>query len=414
MTDAPLLIDRATFQADMEALSRITDPARPWTRRSFTQRFLDGRAWLTARFQEIGLSVRIDAAGNLIARWDAEDRAAPVLMTGSHSDTVPDGGRFDGIAGVLSGLAALRAMKAAGYRPRHTLELVDFLAEEPSDWGLSCVGSRGMVGALGAGELALIGPDRETLADAIDRIGGSVGDLDSAKRDNLAGFVELHIEQGPVLEAGNLAVGIVSGIAGIARVRVRFTGVAAHAGTVPMTMRADAGLALARFALALRDAALGVTGAGHFTATIGVQHVEPGGANVVPGAAEAIVDLRAERDTAMASFLDHLPDIATLAAAAENCRVETTELSCSRAVHCDATLGAMIADAAGSLNASACPLASGAGHDAAFMARITPAAMIFVPSHDGRSHCPEEWTDPDALALGADVLLNTLLIRDRA
>lgn len=409
----PLRIDRAALRSDIDALAALTDPDRPWTRRSFTPRFLEGRDWLGARFKELGLEVRLDAAGNLIGRWQAEDAAAPVLMTGSHSDTVPNGGRFDGIAGVLTGLAAIRAMKAVQYVPRHTVELVDFLAEEPSDWGLSCVGSRGMAGALSDTDLALVGPAGETLADAIDRIGGSVANLRDARRDDVVAFLELHIEQGPVLETEALNVGIVTAIAGISRVHVRFTGVAAHAGTAPMAMRADAGLALARFALAVREAALAEAGNSHFTATIGVQHVEPGGANVVPGAAEAIVDMRAEDAAGLDRFLAALSDLAESAAHAENCSVRTTLLSKAGPVKCDAYLCEIIASSAQSVAARARRLVSGAGHDAAFAARLAPAAMIFVPSLGGRSHCPEEWTDPDALALGADVLLNSLLLRDR-
>lgn len=413
---APLLtIDRERFAADIEALARLTDPARPWTRRSFSPLFLQGRAWLADRFAEAGLDVRIDPAGNLIGRWPAEDSRAPVLMTGSHSDTVPDGGRFDGIAGVAASLAAVRAMRAAGYRPNHTIEVVDFLAEEPSEWGLSCIGSRGMVGALGSRELALTGPGGETLAAAIDRVGGAVDRIEAARRSDVAAFVELHIEQGPVLEAEAIPIGIVSSIVGIGRMRVRFAGLAGHAGTVPMAGRRDAGLALARFALAVRDATRWYADTGHFTATVGVMRIEPGGANVVPGAAEAIVDIRAERDDAMTACLAALPDLAAAAAEAEGCRVELAEtLSRTHAVPCDPSLGADIAAAAGRLGLATRPLASGAGHDAAFMARVAPAAMLFAPSRDGKSHCPDEWTDPAALADAADVLLGTLLLRDHA
>ena len=413
---APLLrIDRAAFHADIEALSRLTDPAQPWTRRSFTPLFLEGRAWLADRFAQAGLEVRIDAAGNLIGRWSAADAGAPVLMTGSHSDTVPSGGRFDGIAGVAASLAAVRAMRGAGYVPHHAIEVVDFLAEEPSDWGLSCIGSRGMAGALGPRELALTGPGGETLASAIDRVGGSVADLAAARRTDVAAFLELHIEQGSVLEAEGIPVGVVSAIVGIGRVRVRFAGLAGHAGTVPMAGRRDAGLALARFALAVRDEARRAGGNGHFTATIGVVRVEPGGANVVPGAAEAIVDIRAERDEAMVRYVETLADLAAAAAAAEGCTVEAVEtLSLTTAVPCDEGLQATIRAAAQRLGLASRPLASGAGHDAAFAARFAPSAMLFSPSREGKSHCPDEWTDPEALARAADVLLGALVLRDAA
>lgn len=414
VSNTPVTVDREQMQRDLDALAALTEPGKPWTRRSFTPMFLKGRDYLARRFAEEGLAVRTDAAGNLIGRWDGAAAGDTVLMTGSHSDTVPSGGRFDGIAGVLSGLAAIRALRLSGYRPDHTIELVDFLAEEPSEWGLSCIGSRGMAGALTPEHFAMLGPDQERLDTAIGRMGGDPARLAGTARQDVAAFVEIHIEQGPVLEARDIPLGIVSGIAGIARVRLRIEGEAAHAGTAPMTMRADAGLAMARLMLALRDAAKSVTGRGHFTATVGVLRLEPNGANVVPGAAEAIVDIRAENDGAMDDYLARIGELAAAAAAAEGCRVAATEqLSRTFAVLCDRTLQAVIADAAEAHGLATLPLASGAGHDAAFVARIAPAAMIFVPSRAGISHAPEEWTDTEAIARAADVLALTLSTLDR-
>jgi len=409
-------IDAARLWSDLEAMAAITDPGRPWTRRSFSDRFLEGRDWLVAAFETEGLTVRLDPAGNLIGRLEGTEPGLGVLMTGSHSDTVPDGGRFDGIGGVLASLAAIRAMRAAGYRPRHTIEVVDFLAEEPSEWGLSCIGSRGMAGALGPAELALSGPGGESLADAIDRIGGNVARLDEARRDDIAGFLELHIEQGPVLETEGLAIGIVTAIVGILRIRLVFEGAAGHAGTVPMAGRRDAGIALARTQVAVRDAARALAGAGrgHFVATSGVVKVLPGGANVVPGRAETILDIRAEENGLLDDFAGTVRALAEAAAAAEGCSVGVEVLSRTTPAPGDATLRAMIARAAAERQLGFRDLASGAGHDAAFLGRIAPAAMLFVPSKDGQSHCPEEWTDPDQMARGAACLLDALLLRDAA
>jgi beta-ureidopropionase / N-carbamoyl-L-amino-acid hydrolase len=406
--------DRNRLQQDLDQLSAITEPGIPWTRRSFTPMFLDGRRYLEDRFRAEGLSTEIDASGNLIGRWQGEDPSLPVLMTGSHSDTVPSGGRFDGIAGIVCGLAAIGALRAAGYRPRHTIELVDFLAEEPSEWGLSCIGSRGMAGALGPEHLAMKGPDNEALADAIRRVGGAPEKIRQHQRSDIGGFVEIHIEQGPVLERLGIPVGIVTAIAGIARLRIRIEGEAAHAGTAPMTMRADAGVAMASLVIALRDAARAVDGQGHFTATVGIIRFEPGGANVVPGSAEVIVDIRAEQDRAMDDFLALAEDLASQAAAKENGRLAALEkLSRTFAVACDPALRAAIGDSAEDLGLQTLPLASGAGHDAAFVAQIAPAAMIFVPSRDGKSHTPEEWTDTEAMALAADLLTRTLVRLDQ-
>ncbi|MBE3637246.1 Zn-dependent hydrolase [Mangrovicoccus algicola] len=413
-------IDADRLWADIEALAAITDPDRPYTRRSFSARFLEGRDWLIRAFEAEGLACRIDAAGNLIGRLEGTEAAAAdpgVLMTGSHSDTVPDGGRFDGIGGVLAGLAAIRAMRAAGYTPRHTIELVDFLAEEPSEWGLSCVGSRGMAGALGEKELALTGPGGETLADAIDRIGGNVAELKSARRDDITGFVELHIEQGPVLEAEGIALGVVTGIAGISRVKLAFEGEAGHAGTTLMSMRADASMALARFQLRMRDAAVAAAaaGRGHFVATIGVVNILPGGANVVPGRTEAIIDIRAEDTALMNEQVELYRQFGEAAAEMEGCRLKSFErISNVAPAACAPGLRAAISQAAGERQVSTRDLASGAGHDTVFLSQVAPAAMIFVPSRKGQSHCPEEWTDPAQMAQGATCLLDTLLLADKA
>ncbi|WP_018897768.1 Zn-dependent hydrolase [Rhizobium sp. 2MFCol3.1] len=405
--------DRDRLQQDFDALAAITEPGIPWTRRSFTPMFLKGRDYLEKRFAEEGLTTTIDASGNLIGRWQGSDPTLPVLMTGSHSDTVPSGGRFDGIAGILCGLAAIRALREAGYRPRHTIELVDFLAEEPSEWGLSCIGSRGMAGALDPEHLAMKGPGGEELGDAISRVGGAPERIRQHQRTDIGRFVEIHIEQGPVLERLNVPIGIVTAIAGIARLRIRIEGEAAHAGTAPMTMRADAGIAMAALVVRLRDAARAVEGNGHFTATIGIIKFEPGGANVVPGAAEAIVDIRAENDQAMDDFLALADDLAEKAAAQEGCKVIAVErLSRTFAVACDPALRGVIEAGADDLGLGTLPLASGAGHDTAFVARLAPAAMIFVPSKDGKSHTPEEWTDTEAIALAADLLTRTLVRLD--
>jgi beta-ureidopropionase / N-carbamoyl-L-amino-acid hydrolase len=410
-------IDATALWADIEAMAAITEPDRPWTRRSFSPCFLEGRAWLTRAFEAEGLVVHLDAAGNLIGRLQGHEYPDAVLMTGSHSDTVPDGGRFDGIGGVLAGLSVVRAMRRAGYAPRHSIELVDFLAEEPSDWGLSCVGSRGMAGKLGPRELALTGPEGETLSEAIDRIGGSVAALETARRSDIKGFVELHIEQGVVLERESIDLGVVTGIAGVTRIKLAFQGEAGHAGTTLMSMRRDASLALARFQLALRGAAVTAAGSGqgHFVATIGLVEVLPGGANVVPGRAEAIIDLRAESDALLTEQLVLLETLAAQAAEAEGCSLDIfAQISRVAPAACDPALRGMIATVAGARQMSTRDLASGAGHDAVFLSQIAPAAMIFVPSKGGLSHCPDEWTSPGQLARGAQVLLDTLLLADAA
>jgi len=405
---AELPVDGARLWADVMALADITDPRRPYTRRSFSPLFSQGRAWLRRRFEEAGLTTRIDAGGNLIGRMAGRDAASRTIMVGSHSDTVPSGGRFDGIAGVI---AALEVVRSVGNAPRHAIEVVDFLAEEPSDYGLSCVGSRAMAGLLELEMLSYTNASGEHLGDAIDRVGGAVSRLAEARRNDIAAYLELHIEQGIVLEQKHIDVGLVTGIVGIARAEIIFQGAADHAGTTPMALRRDAGVAAARsiaFA-AERAAALSAAGRGYFVATAGVIEIEPNAANVIPGRARIVFDIRAEDHALATSFIADL-DRETPAIAAA-CRVERSRyalLSNTTPAVCDERLRGLLAKAAEGLGLTAIPLASGAGHDAAFISRIASSAMLFIPCRNGKSHAPEEWAEPDAIAGGAAVLLETV------
>jgi beta-ureidopropionase / N-carbamoyl-L-amino-acid hydrolase len=405
MLQSPIDADR--LWADLMALATITEPARPFTRRSFTTQFLEGRDWLAGRLREAGLAIRIDAAGNLIGRREGRGPGAPAILVGSHSDTVPGGGRFDGIAGVIAALEVSRALAEQDVVLDHALEVVDFLAEEPSEYGLSCVGSRGMAGALGTRELALIGPGGETLAAALGRMGGVPERVGDARRDDIFASLELHIEQGTVLERERVDIGIVSAIVGITRLEIRFTGEAAHAGTTAMGIRHDAAVATAEAVLAVRDIAcdLDRRGQGYVVATTGIVEVLPGAANVVAGAARLVVDLRAETSELLSLFrseLDvRLKNIASRSAVRlDGCVV----LSHNEPAECDRRLRQVIADSAAEFGYGARAMASGAGHDAAFVSRIAPSAMLFVPCRNGRSHCPEEWCEPGELAAGAAVM----------
>jgi len=398
-------IDSARLWADVMALARITDPAQPYTRRSFSPLFIEGRAWLRRRFEEAGLAVRPDAGGNLIGRLAGSDPALGTIMLGSHSDTVPAGGRFDGIAGVIAALEAVRSLGSE--RLRHPVEVVDFLAEEPSDYGLSCVGSRAMSGRLEAGTLSYTNANGERLADAIDRIGGAVARLGEARRNDIAGYFELHIEQGVVLESRRIDFGVVTAIVSIARLEIVFEGAADHAGTTPMDLRRDAGLAAARTIawVAERAAVLVSAGRGYFVATAGLLEIAPNAINVVPGRARVVFDIRAEDHALATEFFAEIDRASSEIAAAT--RVERSRcalLSNATPAACDPRLRALLAQSAEHLGYSTIPLASGAGHDAAFVSRIAPSAMLFVPCRGGKSHAPEEWAEPDALAAGAAVL----------
>jgi N-carbamoyl-L-amino-acid hydrolase len=412
---APSGVDAEALWNDLMTLGTITDAARPYTRRSFSSLYLDGRAWLTRRMQAAGLTTRIDAAGNLIGRIEG-DANTKTLMIGSHSDSVPSGGRFDGMAGVIAGLAIARTLTEHNIRLRHSLEIVDFLAEEPSEFKLSCIGSRGITGNLSVADLALRNEQQETLGDALARMGGRPTELKAARRTDIHAAFELHIEQGPVLEAEALDIGIVSAIVGITRLEIQFLGTAGHAGTTPMTQRRDPLLAAAHLVGWVRHCAQAMAARrqGHFVATVGVIEALPGATNVIPKSARIVVDARSEDPLLTAEFCRAIDAESLAAAAAANVeRVAFNVQSNTAPAACDPALQRVLRISADALGYSSKSMASGAGHDMAFLSQVAPVAMIFIPCKNGRSHTPDEWATSSALQRGTDVLLHTLLQLDR-
>ncbi|MEA2857296.1 MAG: beta-ureidopropionase / N-carbamoyl-L-amino-acid hydrolase [Methylobacteriaceae bacterium] len=417
MKASNLPVNQDRLWEDLMTLAEITESDRPYTRRSFTPMFLKGRDWIKARFEAAGLATRIDTAGNLIGRRAGARPGKGTIVIGSHSDTVPSGGRFDGTAGVMAGLEVARALQEAGHDLDHDLEIIDCLAEEVSAFGISCVGSRAIAGGLTDAMLSYQGPGGERLAQAIVRVGGDPQRLAEAKRSDIAAFLELHIEQGPVLETEHIDVGVVQTIAGITRLELTITGRADHAGTTPFDLRSDALIAAARAILAIQDIAreLGRSGDGYFVATTGEIYAEPNAANVVPGRVKLVIDARAECRPTMERFVsrikEEMPSLVT-ASGAELSAVGT--LSDAPPARGDAGLCVALADAAEKLGLTHRPMTSGAGHDAVHFSRIAPAAMVFTPCRGGRSHCPEEWAEPGEIAAGAATILNAVLAIDRA
>jgi N-carbamoyl-L-amino-acid hydrolase len=312
-------------------------------------------------------------------------------------------------------LEVARAISVSGRRLRHSIEVIDCLAEEPSPFGLSCIGSRGMVSKLDPTMLQMKDPDGRVLSDALRDVGGDPERIDTARREDLAAFLELHIEQGPVLEADGIDIGVVTAIVGIRRIEIRFEGQAAHAGTAPMHLRRDAAYAGALTLVKIRERAdaLAAEGGPYFVATVGIMDVWPGGSNVVPGRCRIVVDVRSS-DMAITDRFAELLDIDSCNAAttARVDRVEMMVLSDGVPAICDAALRAAISDAAEATGHSAVDIASGAGHDAAFIATICPSAMIFIPCLRGMSHTPDEYSTPAQLSAGTRVLLETVLRLD--
>jgi len=407
-----LPVSKDRIAADLEALACRTEPGSPYTRRAFTPRHLEGRSYLAERFRAAGLEVRVDVSGNLIGRRAGARPALGSIMLGSHSDTVPDGGRFDGVAGVVAALEVARALQDESAVLDHDLEVVDFLAEEVSIYGVSCVGSRGMTGRRPAEWLAREAGET-TLSQAIETAGGDP--TVTGLRTDIRAFLELHIEQGPLLEAEHLAVGVVTAIAGITRLEIVLEGRADHAGTTPMDRRRDALVAAAHVVLGVQEEARALAGGPwHFTATVGELSVVPNAANVVPSQARLLVDARAERRADMEVFIAALARLTGKVAEATGVAAHGPRLvSDTPSVAMDADVTEIIEGCAGRLGASSRRMTSGAGHDAAFMAQVSRAGMIFIPCRDGRSHAPDEWAENDDIALGTAVLFEAVKVLDR-
>ena len=410
MSHTNLPVSAARIAEDIDALAAITEPGRPWTRRAFGPLHLEGRTYLDRRFQAAGLDTRIDASGNLIGQRAGRKPGSGTIMLGSHSDTVPDGGRFDGVAGVVAALEVARSLADAGIALDHDLEIVDFLAEEVSIFGVSCIGSRGMAGVRPP-EWFERQAEGITLAEGLGLAGGS--SIVDPPRQDIKAFLELHIEQGTILESGNVDIGVVTAIAGIARIEIIVEGRADHAGTTPMGARRDALTAASHLVLAVEElASEQARGPRHFAATVGEFAMLPNAANVVPSHVRMLIDIRSERREDLEAFTASLDQLSTALSSRTGVTIASRRISDAPAVPMDSGIGTMFAEAAANLGASHRRLASGAGHDAAFMARITRSAMVFIPCLEGRSHAPEEWADNEDIALGAAVLLATVIALD--
>jgi beta-ureidopropionase / N-carbamoyl-L-amino-acid hydrolase len=401
----------------IEALSRFTDPAKPWTRRAFESQFAQGRAWLAEEFKAAGLAVEVDVGGNLIGRTPGTGRDLGALIAGSHSDTVPSGGRFDGMLGLLAALEAAQSIREQKVSLEHPLEVVDFLAEEPSDFGISCVGSRSWAGVLSAADLARSLPSKGTLASAIDSVGGRAEQLGKAVRSqgSVVAYVELHIEQGLVLAERKAAIGVVTAIVGIRRHEVTVEGRADHAGTTPMSLRRDALVGAAGFIRAVDELARSrPSESAYLVATVGKLSLEPNAINAVPGSVRMILETRSTDEAALLQFEQELWKQTEGELNDRGLRLTRSQLSQTLPTACSPLIQSTIEEACLAAGFSSTRLPSGAGHDGVFVARIAPMGMIFVPCLEGRSHAPEEWAEPSDCANGARVLAETLILLDKS
>lgn len=408
--------DAERLGADIARLSGITDDTLAgWTRQVFSDPYRDSRAVTRGLMIDAGLETEVDPIGNIIGRLPGRHpgQGRP-LVVGSHTDTVREGGRFDGIVGVMSAIEIARRLRETGTVLDHDLVVIDFLGEEPNRFGLSCVGSRAISGDLTADQLGLADPSGEHLAEAISGFGAdpSAALQMSWAPDSVHAYIELHIEQGPLLEQSHTQIGVVTAIAGIERLLVSFRGRSDHAGTMPMDMRHDALSAAAAAILTVERVGCGAPI--HGVATTGRLESGPGAVNVVPEEAQMWAELRStQRDWLQGARGEVVKEIAV---EAERRGVESMAewLSYQDPVPATQYVQDHISRAADALGLSWKAVPSGAGHDAAHMARLGPMGMIFVPSVAGRSHCPEELTAIDDIAAGAHVLAATIVDLDRS
>ncbi len=397
---------------DILAFSGLVSPSEPpYTRISFSPEDIEARAYVRRLMEGAGLRVRTDAAGNIIGRRDDGRRLPPILI-GSHLDTVRGGGRFDGVAGVAAALEVARRCAELRVELAHPLEVVVFLAEEPSPFGLSTIGSRAMAGKLSKEQLSLADGAGRSLGAAMTIAGGDPEHLQEAARSpgGVAAFLELHIEQGPHLAAAGVPVGVVTGIAGIWRGLISVEGQPDHAGTTPMGRRRDALAAGSDIVLGLERVC---KAAGDIVGTVGRVEVFPNALNVVPGRMVLGMEMRgldSGRAEAVArEFTGRLDRIREERSVAISFAFS---MSSSPVTFPDEVVR-VVREAAEKLEIPYAELPSGAGHDANHLAGVAPAAMIFVPSKNGRSHCTDEWTDFDDIATGAEVLAQAVRELDR-
>jgi len=403
-------VSAARMAERIEALSRFgANPEGGVSRVAFSDADIAGREYIRELMREAGLEVRVDTAGNIIGRREGSEPGLPAIMFGSHIDSVPGGGNYDGDVGVIGAIEVVEVLEENGVATRHPLEVVSFTDEEG---GL--VGSVAMTIGLDDSHLDDTSHSGLTVREGIRAVGGDPDRLDLARRKpgELTAFIELHIEQGAILDESDTDIGIVEGIVGIHWWNVVIEGFANHAGTTPMNRRRDALLSAAELALEINRIATSMPG--RQVATVGRIRAEPGAPNVIPGRVVMSLEIR---DLATAKITQVFNGVETAAAriAEERdtpIRFEPTGVA-SLPAPTDERMRGIIAAAADGLNLSYQVMPSGAGHDAQDMTHIAPTGMIFVPSRDGVSHSPDEFTSPDDMANGAKVLLETVLAIDR-
>ena len=406
----PTIVNQNRLLGELHHLAMFSDvPAPAVTRIVFSPVDLEARAYVKSLAVKSGFEVREDAVGNTFARWAGENPTEPAVGTGSHIDAIPHSGRYDGTVGVLGGLEAMRALRESGFVPQRSIELLLFTSEQPTRFGIGCLGSRLLGGSLDAAAGERLKDSTGATLNEVRTAAGFSGPLQSVRLPlgYYHAFVELHIEQGPLLEERAVPLGVVTAIAAPASLRLTIEGEGGHAGAVLMPNRHDAFLGAAEIALAL-EAAARVTGAIDTVATVGICDIFPGAVNSIPSRVSITVDARdidlARRD----SVLTALTAASDLVARERGLRITTETINADAPAECHPLVVKALEESCEELGFQFDRMVSRAYHDSLFISRIAPTAMLFIPCRGGVSHRPDEYASPQDIARGTEVLASTL------
>ena len=405
-------INEPRLNQTLHDLGRLGESPDGMDRVAYSPEDIAGREFTLKLMQEAGLETRIDTAGNIIGRRAGSDGSLPAIAMGSHTDTVPKGGKYDGALGVMAAIEVVHTLEEQGHRTRHPVEVIDFTNEEGTRFHRWLVGSRSMAGLLEQEDLDAVDDDGQGLGPCLADIGGDISRIGEAVRGpgELAAYFALHTEQGPNLYRSGTPIGVVTGITGRAVFEVEIEGKANHAGTTPMSMRRDALVSASKLVLAIQKMAAEQEICR--VSTVGSIKAIPNAVNVIPGSASIGLEFRDTDMEALAAAEQELRRITNQAAVNDEVDIEVQRHRFTTAVPITPEMQALVSEAAENCGMAWEPLPSGAGHDAQAIASIAPVAMIFVPSVDGISHSSEEYSTPEDCANGAQVLLELLLLAD--
>src|ERR1700719_6048 len=405
-----LEVDKQRLTSEIEELALISDAEAPAvTRIVFTPTDLRARAWLVARCKEAGLAIRRDAIGNIFARWKGQDPDLAAVATESHIDAIPNAGKYDGVVGVLGGLEAIRALRQSGFSPTRSIELILFTSEEPTRFGIGCLGSRLLSGSLSADAAKKLRDKDGASIERIRRDAGFQGELETVKlpAGYYEAFVELHIEQGPLLEQKQIPLGIVSKIAAPSSFQIFIEGAGGHAGGVLMPDRHDALCAASELILAIEQQAK-TSGSADTVATVGICEVFPGAVNSIPSRVHLSLDIRDTDLHRRDSLIGAMDASCHVIAAKRGVTIQQELVNADAPADCAANIVETLSESCKKHRLSFLSMVSRAYHDSLFMSRIAPAGMLFIPCRNGYSHRPDEYASPEDITRGTLVLAETL------